>query len=440
MRRTSLPRALWLALPVLLGSVLPAQAAQDEPLRREVIQIGQITGKDAFKAQLEGLTTDKTHTRRLVAAAAKMARAKDGDLTYSGALLLARAAEDQKDYKSCEALYRVCMDQGAKLCSFLKVLQSYGGLIEALYKGKKYADAVRICREFLELKTGDDRPRVFAFLVQDKFGETGFREIEDKDYDLTQPIRPEVHNLMIKALAKDGKYDQALKLVENLIRANPNDWSDRQLKGWVLREASRFNEAAKIYEDVLERIAKDKEVTQKDKDELTAQYRYELSNIYVDLKQIDRATEHLRWLVEHYPEEPGFYNDLGYIMADNDMNLQESETLIRKALDLDREVRKKKPNYDATTDADKGAYLDSLGWVLFKQRKFEDAKKYLLDALKDKNAQHIEIFDHLGDTYMALGMREAALEAWRQGLAVAGEDRREQERKRIVERKLDKNK
>jgi predicted negative regulator of RcsB-dependent stress response len=89
---------------------------------------------------------------------------------------------------------------------------------------------------------------------------------------------------------------------------------------------------------------------------------------------------------------------------------------------------------------DKGAYLDSLGWVLFKQRKFEDAKKYLLEALKDKNAQHIEIFDHLGDTYMALGLREEAVSAWRQGLTVAGEERREQERKRIVEKKLDKNK
>jgi tetratricopeptide (TPR) repeat protein len=330
------------------------------------------------------------------------------------------------------------MDQAAKLCSFRMVLQSYGGLIDALYSGKQFGAAVRICREFLELKTGDDRPRVYRILVENKAGDIG--EIDAPDYDLTQPVRPDVHLLMIKALAKDTKYDQALRLTENLIRANPDDWTDRQLKGWVLKEAGRFGEAAKVYEDVLERIAKDKDLTQKKKDAFIEEYRYDLSNIYVDAKQIDRATDQLRWLVEHYPQEPGFYNDLGYIMADNDMNLQESETLIRKALDLDREARKKSPKFDADKDMDKGAYLDSLGWVLFKQRKFEDAKKYLLDALKDKNAQHIEIFDHLGDTYMALGMREEALSAWRQGLTVAGEDRREQERKRIVEKKLDKNK
>jgi pentatricopeptide repeat protein len=440
MRRNPLPRfaPLLLAVPVLLGLTQPLQAGQDDPLRREVIKLGQVTGDDPFKAQLEEIGKDKSHARRLVATGVKMATAKDADLTYMGALTLAEAAEELKEYKACEALYRVCMVEAAKMCSIGKVLQTYGGLIEALYQGKKYADTVRICREFLELKTGDDRPRVFAFLIEDKFGETGFSEIED--YDLTRPIRSDVHNMMIKALAKDGKYDQALKLTENLIRASPEEWKKRQLKGWVLKEAGRFGEAAKIYEDVLERIEKDKDLTQKKKDAYILQYRYEMSNLYVDLKQIDRATEQLRWLVERYPDEPGFHNDLGYIMADNDMNLQESETLIRKALDLDRESRKKKADFDATTDHDKGAYLDSLGWVLFKQKKYEDAKKYLLEALKDKDSQHIEIFDHLGDTYMALGMRSAAVDAWRQGLTVAGDDRREQERKKIVEKKVDKNK
>jgi tetratricopeptide (TPR) repeat protein len=426
------------AVLTLLGLTLSVRAGQDDPLRKQVVRLGQVTGKEALQAHFDELGKDKSHAHRLVATGAKMASAKDSDLTYAAALLLAKTAEDLKDYKACEALYRVCMDQAAKLCSFNMVLESYGGLIEALYRGKHYSAAVRICRELLELKTGDERPRVYRILVEDKAGEIG--EVDVPDYDVTRPIRPDVHNMMIKALAKDAKYDQALKLTENLIRANPDDWNDRQLKGWVLREAGRFGEAAKVYEDVLERIGKDKDLSQKKKDNYTGQYRYELSNIYVDLKQIDHATDQLRWLVEHYPEEPGFYNDLGYIMADNDMNLQESETLIRKALDLDREARKKSPNFDAGKDMDKGAYLDSLGWVLFKQRKFEDAKKYLLEALKDTNSQHIEIFDHLGDTYMALGMREEAVSAWRQGLTVAGEDRREQERKRIVEKKLDKNK
>jgi tetratricopeptide (TPR) repeat protein len=425
------------AVVMLLRMTAHAGADQEDALHREIVQLGQVTGSNPLGVELEEISKDPGHAKSLVAQGLKMAEAKDADLTYTGALILAHAAKQLKDYKACEGLFRVCMEQAAKLCSERKVLQSYGGLIDALYHAKQYEQAVRICREFLELKTGDDRPRIYLFLAEDKTGEIGIKDVED--YDLTVLVRDDVFGLMVKALAKDGKVDKALQLADSKIRSR-EDWSDRELKAWVLYEAGRFSEAAKIFEDVLERIAKDKDLSQKEKDRYIKSTRYLLSSVYVDTKQIDRATDQLRWLKERYPDEPGFYNDLGYIMADNDMNLQEAEQLIRKALNLDSEQRKKNPNFDASKDHDRGAYLDSLGWVLFKLKRYDDAKKYLIEALKDKDAQHIEIFDHLGDTYMALGMREAALDAWRNGLAVVGDDHREQDRKIIVQKKIDKHK
>ena len=201
-----------------------------------------------------------------------MAAAKDDDLTYYGALTLAAAAQDLKDYKACEVLFRVCMDQAVKMCSVRKVLQSYGGLIETLYRGKQYGDAVRICREFLEIKTGDDRPRVYYFLYEDKkSGDLGVKDVED--YDITQVARYDVFNMMIKALAKDGKVDKALQLTDSKIRSR-EDWADRELKAWVLYEGGRFNEAAKTYEDVVDRIGKDKDLTQKEKDAFIKSTRY----------------------------------------------------------------------------------------------------------------------------------------------------------------------
>jgi hypothetical protein len=45
----------------------------------------------------------------------------------------------------------------------------------------------------------------------------------------------------------------------------------------------------------------------------------------------------------------------------------------------------------------------------------------------------------MGDTYMALGQRDEALDAWRRGLEVAGDDRLEKERKAEVEKKIQKH-
>jgi tetratricopeptide (TPR) repeat protein len=419
---------------LLLSWVQTAGADQNDAARAEVLKIGQVTGELNFGLQLRALLKKQEQTQKLLPAAVAMAEAKDPKLTYYGALTLARVAAAAKDYAACEKLYRVCTDNAVQLYSTTKINESYGGLINTLYYGKKYADSVRVCREVLELKFGDGKARHYLFIVEDRAsGDFGFDD--DPEFDPIKELRPDVHELMIQGVAKEGKFDQALKLADSLVRKT-DGWKERQLRAWVLNEAGRYAEAIKVYEDVLDRIPKDVELTQKGKEVYSDECKYILSGVYLEAKKLDKSLEILKDLLDRHPESPSFNNDLGYIWADNGMNISEAEVLIRKALELDREQRQKVPDFDPAEDHDKGAYLDSLGWVLFKQKKFEEAKKYLTDALKDKDAQHIEIFDHLGDTCMALGQREAALEAWRHGLAVVGDDRREQQRKAEVEKKI----
>jgi predicted negative regulator of RcsB-dependent stress response len=63
----------------------------------------------------------------------------------------------------------------------------------------------------------------------------------------------------------------------------------------------------------------------------------------------------------------------------------------------------------------------------------------LQKAVEDKNAQHIEIYDHLGDVLVALGETEAALTAWRKGIENVGESRRDQQIKKNVQQKIEKH-
>lgn len=123
----------------------------------------------------------------------------------------------------------------------------------------------------------------------------------------------------------------------------------------MLREAGQLDKSADVYEDVIARIRKDKTLDAPERDAYLLQYKYELSNVYVDLKKIDRASEQLKYLIEKNPKEPGFYNDLGYIWADNNQKLDEAEKLVRKALDLDEARRKARPKYDPKTDRPNGA-------------------------------------------------------------------------------------
>ena len=90
---------------------------------------------------------------------------------------------------------------------------------------------------------------------------------------------------------------------------------------------------------------------------------------------------------------------------------------------------------DAKTAKKKTAsYLDSLGWVLFKNKKYDEALKHLLEA------EHIEIWDHVADTYMALGKTKEAIETWTKSLKFEDVSKRDIERRKKVTSKLQKAK
>src|SRR5208337_5607380 len=97
----------------------------------------------------------------------------------------------------------------------------------------------------------------------------------------------------------------------------------------------------------------------------------------------------------------------GYMWAEHDMKLLEARSLIEKAL---------------RSEPKNAAYLDSLGWVLFKLNQPREALDYVLKAVKLIEEADPSVFDHLGDIYAALRQAEKAREAWRKSLAIKSDD------------------
>jgi pentatricopeptide repeat protein len=427
----------------LLGSFLvgiaclcfaPATHAGEEALKKELTELNLLTGNDPMRGALKALIDDPKHAKELVKYGLPAAKKKE--MSYNGAIVLGLVAADLKDLKATEAYLRVCIDHAIKVQSVDKLQQSYGLIIELYYDAKQFSDCSRLCKELLELNTDDGKDRKVIATMTNEFKEADFREPRP-GFDTAERLRPYVREIYIKSLAKQKRYEKALELIEAMLKQN-DDWIDQHLKAWVLNEANRLEESAKVYEKIIRKVADDDRLEPSQQDAFTIQFRYEVSNIYIEMKKIDRATAHLEHLVKLRPENPVFQNDLGFVWADNDMKLKEAEAMIRKAIDLDREQRKKREDFDPKNDHDSGAYLDSLGWVLFKQKKNEEAKEWLLKAIEDKKAQHIEIFDHLGDVLLVLGERDAAVRAYEDGLKAVTDNRRDQERKAAVEKKLEK--
>jgi len=400
-----------LALLLAWGLAPQVRAADDDSkLREQVLALNDITGSDPIRGKLKELIGNTSSTKKLLSVATRMSKEKDQPFNFNSAYILASAAYFLKDYDASERFYKLCLEQALKLQSGQKIAQAYNGLINLYYETKKFAESEKLCKQFLELddeSVGSQKVTIFV--------------------------------KMLRIMAREGKLDEANKLLDTRLKRRPDSWFLLKLKGQLQHEAGENEDAAKTYEQVLSLLEKDEDLDKEKeaKAEQVHEVRYLLSGVYVDLNKVEKAAEQLKALLKDEPDNPTYNNDLGYIWADHDLNLAESEKLIRKALKEDKKQRREdNPDLQPDEDKENGAYLDSLGWVLYKQKKYKEAKKYLLEAVADKDNQHTEIYDHLGDIHMALGEKAEAVAAWKKAVEVAGPTKREQQKKAEVEKKL----
>src|SRR5687767_4038114 len=118
------------------------------------------------------------------------------------------------------------------------------------------------------------------------------------------------------------------------------------------------------------------------------------------MKQFDASEAEFRKVLELNPESASAMNYLGYMLADRNVRLAEAHKLIVKALEAD-------PN--------NGAYLDSLGWVLFRMDKLPEAEEQLVRAL-EQTKRDPAVHDHLGDVYSRQGKLKEAITQWQSAL------------------------
>ncbi len=144
---------------------------------------------------------------------------------------------------------------------------------------------------------------------------------------------------------------------------------------------------------------------------------FQLGASYERTRRYEEAAERFQAVLELQPEHSTAMNYLGYMWADNNENLEQALDLVRRAVALE-------PN--------NGAYVDSLGWALFRLGEFEEARRHL-ERANQLVPEDSVILEHLGDVYVALGDERRAREAYEQALAINDDENVEAVRRKLGE-------
>src|SRR5437667_850178 len=165
------------------------------------------------------------------------------------------------------------------------------------------------------------------------------------------------------------------------------------------REAKQSQQAVATFEEALHEAQLDQ-----DDDVVNAKFYFNYGAAAEQAGLYEKAADLLRKSIALDPANSAeACNYLGYMWADHNMNLDEAETMIRRALESE-------PN--------NASYLDSLGWVEFRKGKFDQALTDLLRAAKAAERDDPVVFEHIGDAYLKLNRMPEALEAWQKALTL----------------------
>jgi len=193
--------------------------------------------------------------------------------------------------------------------------------------------------------------------------------------------------------------DRAVKLLGEARRRFPGAPEIVYYLAIAQREAKQSQQAVATFEEALHEAQ-----LEEDDDFVNAKFYFNYGAAAEQAGLYDKAADLLRKSIALDPENSAeACNYLGFMWADHNMNLDEAETMIRRALESE-------PN--------NASYLDSLGWVEFRRSQFDRALDDLLRAAKSAEREDPVVFEHIGDTYLKLNRTREALEAWQKALAL----------------------
>ncbi|KAA0258386.1 DUF3808 domain-containing protein [Deferribacter autotrophicus] len=261
---------------------------------------------------------------------------------------LGRLLVDEERYDEALSVFKSLENSKDNLIKITALKQ-----IAAIYFDKKdYKKSLEYFKKVLEIKKDDLQAYYFAGFLSEALNKDDdaidfYKKALEIDSDYVQPKK---RLSVIYTKRKD--YDKAQKILDS-IKVEDRDVDYYRLKAVIYYEQGKYKDAIGVLQKGLAAGYDDEDLL------------FDLVINYEKMKDYKNAEKYLRKILEYNPKNATALNFLGYMFAEHGINLDEAYDLIKKALEI---------------EPDNPAYIDSMGWVLYQMKRYEEAYKYLKRA------------------------------------------------------------
>jgi TonB family protein len=202
------------------------------------------------------------------------------------------------------------------------------------------------------------------------------------------PTNWQLHASLGNAYLNAEQFAEAENASREAIRLGANHPSVYYVFGIALEKQKRPAEAEAVLKQGVQASPKD------------ANMRIALASFLDRVSKSAEAEAEYNEALRSDPNNPTVLNNLGYLLVERGVRLEEALKMIQRAVDASPK---------------NGAYLDSLGWAYFKLGKLDEAERYLTEAARWYIGS-ATVQEHLGDVYDRLGKKEMARTTWQKAL------------------------
>jgi len=287
----------------------------------------------------------------------------------------------------------------AKAMPHLELLskdKTYGGdalimLGEANIKNHKYVAAEKLMHKALDFAKSADKARYYLAQLAENKGNntealTWYEAVsEDSEYHTSAFLRAAY------LYAADGDHAKALDTLQNSM---PTTFEDQ--KQVLLTEVDILIDT-KDYDKALDNCNKVLGILPNDVD-----FLYARSVVFGLMHKYPETEKDLGAILALEPNNANALNAMGFTLANQPSRMNEAAPFLEKAISL---------------SPDNPAFMDSMGWLLYKQGKLQEAIVMLGKAYQLSNDG--EIAAHLGEVLWAAGKQDAAKAIWNKALLSA---------------------
>jgi len=260
----------------------------------------------------------------------------------------------------------------------------------------KREDLVRFLKELNKLDASRRRKAALAFnvmMLMMSVPEVREAKLQAAVIESALPDEPFPAVEKARLLMLSGARADALKECDRVLETHPDYITAWLLKADILVSLKKHDEAIAVYEKVREKNISDNE---------RARIDYALGNLYGQAGRYDLATAHYKAAAQDEAFAAIAYNNLAWMLATEQNDpagaLPYAESAVKLA-----------PNVSG--------FQDTLGWVHYLDDNVLKAIPYLEKAVK-LNVRNPRIRYHLGMAYLKTGRRLAALNEFKQALAL----------------------